>query len=213
MTRGFLYEVFIKLFVIIDPFAVLPMFVMLTRNDTPANKRSTAFWACSIAAGVLVSFAFLGDKLFNMLGISDAALNIAGGGLLLLAAINMVVAKDSGFHSTTAGESKEAFKREDVSVFPLAIPLIAGPGALTTVVMLARQAEEINLLAQVQVILMLFLVLGITYALLRMGDRIMRFLGVIGTNVLTRVFGIILAALAVQIMINGFSGFIRHVWH
>jgi multiple antibiotic resistance protein len=210
MTSALLYQIFIKLIVVIDPFAVLPMFVMLTRNDTSVNKRKIALRACSIAACVLVVFAFLGDKLFNILGISQPAMNIAGGGLLLLAAIEMVVAKDSGFHSTTVGESKEALKREDVSVFPLAIPLIAGPGALATVVMLARQAEEINFLAQAQVIFLLFLVLGITYAVLRMGDRIMRLLGVIGTNVLTRVFGIILAALAVQIMLNGVRGFIQY---
>jgi len=211
MTSELLYQAFIKLFVIIDPFAVLPMFVMLTRNDTSINKRKTALKACSIAAVVLVLFAFLGDKLFDALGISQSALNIAGGGLLLLTAIEMVVAKDSGLHSTTEGENKEALKREDVSVFPLAIPLIAGPGALTTVVMLTRQAEEISIVAQLQVIVILFFVLGITYAVLRMGDRLMRLLGVIGTNVLTRVFGIILAALAVQIMINGINGFIQHL--
>ncbi|MEI8295278.1 MAG: MarC family protein [Alphaproteobacteria bacterium] len=211
MPNELLYQIFIKLFVVIDPFAVLPMFIMLTRNDTPVGKRNTALKACSIAAGVLVVFAVLGDKLFHMLGISQPALNIAGGGLLLLAAIEMVVAKDSGFHSTTADESKEAFKRDDISVFPLAIPLIAGPGALTTVVMVAHQAEEINIFAQAQVIFVLFLVLGITYAVLYMGDSVMRLLGVTGTNVLTRVFGIILAALAVQIMINGVSGFIQHL--
>lgn len=211
MASELLYQAFIKLFVVIDPFAVLPMFVMLTRNDTSAHRRNTAFRACSIAAVVLVLFAFLGDKLFDALGISQSALNIAGGGLLLLTAIEMVVAKDSGLHSTTEGENKEALKREDVSVFPLAIPLIAGPGALTTVVMLTRQAEEISLFAQLQVIVILFFVLGITYTVLRTGDRLMRRLGVIGTNVLTRVFGIILAALAVQIMINGVNHFIHHL--
>lgn len=204
MTFQFIQQVFIKLFVVIDPFSVVPMFVMLTRNEPWITRKYTAIKACMIATCVLVLFAFLGDKLFKWLSVSESAFNIAGGGLLLLAAAEMVLAKHSGLHATTVDENKEALTRDDISVFPLAFPLIAGPGALTTVVMVMRQAEKVGFMAQVNVAVIVCFVLLLTYVTMRLGEYLMAFLGVIGTNVLTRVFGIILAAMAVQIMINGF---------
>ncbi|WP_032112843.1 MarC family protein [Candidatus Paracaedibacter symbiosus] len=203
--EGFLWQAFVTLFVIIDPFAVLPMFIALTRNESIAHKRRTALKASVIATILLLIFAFSGDKLLDAMGISEPAFRIAGGFLLLLAAIEMVVAKSSGIRSTTGDEAAEAAHRDDISVFPLAIPLIAGPGALTSIVVLMRQAEEINFLAQLGVIIILIVVLLITYLSLLIGDRILKILGVTGTNVLTRVFGIILAALAVQNMLNGIT--------
>ena len=125
------------------------------------------------------------------------------GFLLLLAAIEMVVARASGIRTTTGDEDEEAAHRDDISVFPLAIPLIAGPGALTSVVVLMRQAEAMDLKASLGVVLILIAVLLITYLSLLISDRLMKLLGVTGTNVMTRVFGIILAALAVQNIING----------
>ncbi len=199
----FLWQAFVTLFVVIDPFAVVPMFVALTRNETTANKRHTAFKSTVIATILLLSFAFVGDKLLDALSISEPAFRIAGGFLLLLAAIEMVVARASGIRTTTGDEDEEAAHRDDISVFPLAIPLIAGPGALTSVVVLMRQAEAMGLKASLGVVLILMSVLLITYLSLLMSDRLMKLLGVTGTNVMTRVFGIILAALAVQNMING----------
>lgn len=206
MTK-FLWQAFITLIVIIDPFAVVPTFVGLTRNESAAYKRRTATRASIIATVVLLSFAFIGDTLLSLLGITEAAFRIAGGFLLLLAAIEMVVASTTGFRSTTGDEAEEAELRDDISVFPMAIPLIAGPGALTSIVALMREAEGMNdpLPAQLGVIGMLVLVLLITYISLRLGDQLMRLLGVTGTNVLTRVFGIILAALAVQSIIIGIT--------
>lgn len=202
--QEFLWQAFVTLFVIIDPFAVIPVFVALTLKSTLEQKRHTALKSSVIATILLLSFAFIGDSLLDAMDISEPAFRIAGGFLLLLAAIDMVVAKSSGgFHSTTKDEAEEATHRDDISVFPLAIPLIAGPGALTSVVVLMRQAEALNRTAEVGVVLILILILAITYASLLVGDRVMKLLGVTGTNVLTRVFGIILAALAVQNMING----------
>lgn len=201
----FLWQALVTLFVIIDPFAVVPMFVSLTRNDTIASKRKTASKSTFIAAILLLSFAFLGDKLLDAMSISEPAFRIAGGFLLLLAAIEMVVARASGIRTTTGDEAEEAAHRDDISVFPLAIPLIAGPGALTSIVVLMRQAEVMGRTAEVGVVLVLIGVLLFTYFSLLIGDRLMKILGVTGTNVLTRVFGIILAALAVQNMINGIT--------
>lgn len=211
--QGFLWQAFVTLFVIIDPFAVLPMFIALTRNDSIVQQRRTALKACIIATVLLLVFAFIGDKLLDAMGISEAAFRIAGGFLLLLAAIEMVVAKSSGIRSTTGDETAEAEHRDDISVFPLAIPLIAGPGGLTSIVVLMRQAEQISSLAQIGVIIILIVVLLITYLSLLMSGRILKILGVTGTNVLTRVFGIILAALAVQNIINGISIVVRGFLH
>ncbi len=211
--QEFLWQAFVTLFVIIDPFAVVPVFVLLTQKSSPAQKRQIALKSSIIAAILLLGFAFVGDSLLDAMDISEPAFRIAGGFLLLLAAVEMVVAKSGGFHSTTDDENKEAAHRDDISVFPLAIPLIAGPGALTSVVVLMRQAENMNRTAEVGVLLILVLILAITYASLLVGDRIMKLLGVTGTNVLTRVFGIILAALAVQNMINGLKMVIVSVIH
>jgi multiple antibiotic resistance protein len=213
MTTQFLWQSFVTLLVIIDPFAVVPMFVSLTRNETTAYKRRTALKATVIATVLLLIFAFVGDKLLDAMSISEPAFRIAGGFLLLLAAIEMVVAKPSGIRSTTGDETEEAIHRDDISVFPLAIPLIAGPGALTSVVVLMRQAEQISFMTSAGVIGLLILVLLITYVSLLVGDRLMNILGVTGTNVLTRVFGIILAALATQSMINGIILVIKGIIH
>jgi multiple antibiotic resistance protein len=201
----FLWQAFVTLLVIIDPVAVVPMFVALTRNEPTSYKHRTALKATIIATVLLLTFAFMGDKLLDAMSISEPAFRIAGGFLLLLAAIEMVVVRQSGIRSTTGDETAEAVHREDISVFPLAIPLIAGPGALTSIVVLMRQAETINTTASLGVLIILIIVLCITYLSLLVGERLLKILGVTGTNVLTRVFGIILAALAVQNMINGFK--------
>jgi multiple antibiotic resistance protein len=205
--QEFLWQAFVTLFVIIDPFAVVPVFVGLTRKNSLEEKRKIALKSSIIATILLLGFAFIGDSLLDAMNISEPAFRIAGGFLLLLAAIEMVVARGSGggFHAPTQDETKEAIKKEDISVFPIAIPLIAGPGALTSIVVLMRQAETLSTTAQVGVLLILLIILLITYASLLVGDRILSLLGVTGTNVLTRVFGIILAALAVQNMLTGFT--------
>ena len=155
----------------------------------------------------------IGDKLLDAINITEPAFRIAGGFLLLLAAIEMVVAKNTGFRSPTGDETKEAIERDDISVFPLAIPLIAGPGAITSTVVLMRQAEAMSYLAQAGVVALAILVIYITYLALKQGDLIMKLLGVTGTNVLTRVFGIILAALAVENILTGLTIFIKSALH
>lgn len=211
--QGFLWQAFVTLFVIIDPIAVLPMFIALTRNESIVHKRRTALKASVIATILLLTFAFIGDKLLDAMGISEPAFRIAGGFLLLLAAIEMVIAKTSGIRSTTGDEAAEAAHRDDISVFPLAIPLIAGPGGMTSIVVLMRQAEGINFLAELGVIIILIVVLLITYLSLLLSDRIVKILGVTGTNVLTRVFGIILAALAIQNIITGITSVVKNLIH
>ena len=197
-----LITIFIKLMVVIDPFAVLPIFIGLTGSYTLAQKRNIAFKATLIGTILLFVFAVLGDLFLDTLGISVPSFRIAGGILLLIAAIDMVVARHSGITSTTPTEDEEAAHRQSITVFPLAIPLIAGPGAMTTVTILMREADTQPYL-QAGILAILFAVLVITYVMLYMAPSLNKILGVTGTNVITRVFGIILAAFAVQLILDG----------
>lgn len=203
-----LLESFTLFFTIIDPIGILPIFIALTYGQPLEQKKAVAFKATVIATVIFIIFAVVGDMLLTALRISESAFRIAGGVLLLLTAIDMVLARHTGLSSTTKDEEKEADQRQDISVFPLAVPLIAGPGGLVAVTIQMREAEG-ALLTQFGVIGMLVLVLAITYILFYLATPIARFLGVTGANVLTRVLGIILSALAVQFIIDGIWGQIK----
>ncbi len=205
----FLWQTFVTLLVIIDPFMVVPVFMGLTRNDSSKLREKTAKKACVIAMILLVFFAIAGDKLLDMMGISQPAFRIAGGFLLLLAGIEMVMAKSTGSRTPTNDEEKEAIDSDDISVFPLAIPLIAGPGAMTSIVVLMREAEGMHFTAGIGVILIAIFVLVLTYIAMRLGERLMKVMGVTGMNVLTRVFGVIVAALATQHIVYGVTAVVK----
>ena len=199
----FLSQAFVTLLVIIDPFMIVPVFLSLTSSDTTIQRAKTAKKACIIGAILLIFFAVAGHKLLATLGISQAAFSIAGGFLLFLAGIEMVMAKATGLRTPNDDEEREANFSHDISVFPLAIPLIAGPGAMTSILVLMHKAERINYLASISVVLLAMLVLLITYFTMRLGERLMSILGVTGMNVLTRVFGVIVAAMATEYIIHG----------
>ncbi|MHB1587334.1 MAG: MarC family protein [Acidiferrobacteraceae bacterium] len=201
---------FVTLFVVIDPIGLAPMFAALTAGATQEYKRAMAIKGVVIAALILLLFALLGDALLHLLGIELAAFRVAGGILLLLLAIDMLFARHSGLRSTTQRETREAEQRDDISVFPLAIPLIAGPGAFTTLLLALRSVHE-RLLESLAALGVLAAVLAITLAALLMSARIMRFIGETGANVVSRVLGVLLSALAVQFIMDGLqSGFLRH---
>ncbi len=188
---------------------VVPVFIGLTHKDSHEQREKTAKKTCIIAIILLVFFAVAGDYLLDMMGISQPAFRIAGGFLLLLAGIEMVRAKSTGSRTPTDDEEKEATDRDDISVFPLAIPLIAGPGAMTSIVVLMREAEPHGFTAELGVMLIAIFVLLLTYIAMRMGERLMRLLGVTGMNVLTRVFGVIVAALATQHIVHGVTAVVK----
>lgn len=192
----------IALFVTIDPIGVGPVFAALTRDNDARQKRRLAIRGTLIAAAILFTFAFVGDVLLEALGIGFPAFRIAGGILLLLVAVDMVLARPSGASSATPGEVEEATHRADISVFPLAIPLIAGPGAMTSVLLYMRSVRG-DPAAQAAVLAVLAGVLAITLVVLLFAARVSRVLGVTGTNVISRVLGILLAALACQFIIDG----------
>ncbi len=193
---------FTTFFATVGPVDVAAMFAAITAGATSSARRSMAFRGTLIAAVILLVFAFFGKFLLWSLGISLPALRIAGGILLLLIGIDMVFARPSGGVSTTEAEAQEARGKADIAVFPLATPLIAGPGAISaTILLMANTQGDYSL--QVAVLLSLAAVLLITLATLLVAGQIHRLLGVTGLHVVSRIFGILLSALAVQFVIDG----------
>lgn len=196
-----LLNAFVVLFIVIDPVGLAPMFIALTPGTSPGYQRKMAFRGTALASIMLLVFYFVGDILLSSLGIGIPAFRIAGGALLFFLAIDMVFARQSGLRSTTTREQREAEGKQDISVFPLAFPLIAGPGALTTVLLMSSSARGAWVFGGTLAVLMI--VLGLTLVSLLYAARILQFLGETGTNVISRLFGLILAALAVQYMLDG----------
>lgn len=193
---------FVMLFVTIAPIELAPVFLGLAGRKTTVARRRIAVKATLIAGGILFAFAFGGQAVLSALGISFAAFRIAGGILMLLLAIDLLLAHKFGMADITPEEEQEASHEQDVSVFPLAIPLIAGPGAMTAVVLLMDRAGP-SLLGQGIVLAMLGLVLLIGLIAMLTANTLARVLGVTGINVLTRLSGLLLAALAVQFVLDG----------
>ena len=200
--REALLHAFVTLFVVIDPIGQIGAFVALTRAYSDEERRTTAMRGVFIAAVVLFAFAFLGEALLRALGITLSALKIAGGVLLFLLAIDMIFALETGIRTTTTKELAEAEQRRDISVFPLAIPLIAGPGALTSVALLVGRHEGDPWMFGA-ILILLAAVLALNLVCLLLATPILGLLGRTGANVIGRVLGIVLAALAVQFVLNG----------
>lgn len=194
---------FVTLFVIIDPIGCAAIFATLMRGAPDEQRRRVALRGTMIAGLLLLVFAFGGEWILDALGISLPAFRIAGGILLFLLATDMVFARPSGIRSPTPPEQQEAAHRDDISVFPLAFPLLAGPGALTSIVLLIGKAGSV--LGAAGVILSLAAVMALTAAALLAATRVTRLLGVTGANVVSRILGIVLAALAAQLVLDGLS--------
>src|SRR3954466_3425184 len=192
----------VTLAVIIDPIGTAAIFAALSQHTPPAARRAMALRGTAITAGICVAFAFGGEALLRAMGVSLAAFQAAGGALLFLLATDMVFAHASGLRQPTRAEADEAQRSVDISVFPLAIPLIAGPGALTSLVLLMRQADG-AIEAQALVLLALAAVMGLTCTALLGAGRLLRLLGVTGAHVVSRVLGVVLAALAAELLLSG----------
>jgi len=196
-----LVNAFILLFVVIDPIGVASLFCAITRDYARQAARAAAVRGVAVAFVIVLAFALGGSALLRYLGVSMPAFTVAGGILLFLLAVDMVLVRQSGLRTATASEQEEAGHRADISVFPLAIPMIAGPGTLTTVLLLTGDRGWSR--QTLDVIVPVVLVLGITLAMLLAARLIQRLLGETGVNVVVRLFGILLAALAVQYVSNG----------
>jgi len=199
-----LVKFFVVFFVVVDPISLIPLFAGLTQGASARYKKKMAGKSAAIALAICVLFSLVGARFLDIMGISLSSFRIAGGTLLFLIALDMVFARPSGTRSTSS-EQEETKKREDISVFPLAFPFIAGPGALATILLSAGEVGGpsllfAGLLADVGV------VLAVCWVLMLATPRLMKVLGVTGANVVSRLSGVILAALAVQFIVDGIRG-------
>ena len=195
---------FTTFFATVGPLDVAAMFTALTPHNSSAERRSMALRGCLISAAILVCFALIGEGLLTTLGISLAALKVAGGILLLLIGIDMVFARTSGGTSTTSEEASEALTKKDISVFPLATPLIAGPGTMGAAILLMANAKG-DIATETIIIAALLAVILLTLLLLLLANQVQKLFGVTGMHVISRVFGVLLSALAVQFMFDGIA--------
>jgi multiple antibiotic resistance protein len=194
----------VTLLVVVDPPGVVPIFVALTREETPARRRAIMTRAVLIAFGVALFFLVAGRAVLSYLGVTVHAFSISGGILLFATAMPMLFGQRGGLQSPERRERGSV--GQDISVFPLAIPMLSGPGLIATILLLTSQAAgDLRRLAAVAAaITLVFLV---TFIFLYFGARLIGRLGEGGVHIATRVMGIVLAALAVQYVLNGVAGY------
>ncbi|WP_116084159.1 MarC family protein [Tropicimonas sp. IMCC34011] len=204
----FFISAFVTLFVVIDPIGMAPVFVALTQGQSAARRRAIAVRACVLAFLILALFGVAGEAVLGFVGITMPAFRIAGGLLLFLTALEMLFERRTKRRASSAEEAtEEAFdeaEEPDPSVFPLAVPLIAGPGAIASMILLTGRAPgSIDVIGiHVVMALVICLVLG----MFLISGAIERGLGVTGVSVVTRVLGMLLAALSVQFVLDGLAG-------
>ena len=192
---------FATLFATISPIDVAAIYAAITVGSSIAQKRRMAVRGVLIASIVLGLFAAMGNWLLTMLGISLAALRTAGGIMLLLMGLDMVFARGTA-NTTTDEEDEEAIRKHDVSVFPLALPLLAGPGSMSALIILMAQSQG-DVLQQAVIYAVLAVVMLIALGCLLLSSHLNRVLGVTGMQTITRVMGVLLCALAVQFVFDG----------
>lgn len=198
MDPAFYITAFATLFVIIDPIGLAPLFAALTQGMETRARRAIAIRSCVVAFGILLLFGIAGEALLGFVGISMAAFRIAGGALLFLTALDML------FERRQERRDGQAEQRPDPSVFPLAVPLIAGPGSIATMILLAGEtAGDPAMTAGIFGVM--GAVIAITFLLFLAGGLIERGLGRTGINIVTRLLGMLLAALAVQFILTGLA--------
>jgi multiple antibiotic resistance protein len=188
-----------SLFVIVDPFATVPAFLAMTPTDTPSQRIRMARLACCVMAGVLIVFAVAGKFIFRFLGITMPAFQIAASIVLLLVALDMLRAQRSRVQETSE-ETAAGMVKTDIAVAPLAIPMLAGPGAISTAILLHNQA--IGFPQQAALFFCILAVSLASYIILRISATGARWMSPIAMNITVRIMGLLLAAVAVQFMLN-----------
>jgi multiple antibiotic resistance protein len=187
-------------FFVVDPIGVVPIFLAMTANDPPEKVRGMALRACVTGAALLTFFALFGGVIFKMFGVTLGAFRVAGGLLLLITALDMLNARPARTR-TSPTEALEGAQKDDVAIVPLAIPLLAGPGAIATVMVL--MARGTGILSAFPVLLSVVLTFAASYVILRGATLVQKVLRQTGVAILERVMGLILAAIAVQFIAEG----------
>ncbi len=205
MSYELFISAFVSLFVVVDPFGTAAVFTVLARAMSVAEKRRIAFKAVCIAVTIMLIFSVVGRTLLDYMHISLPAFRVAGGLLLFVTAFRMIM----GFHDEDQINSeKSAYKdRSSIAVFPLAIPLLAGPGVMTAVIMFSTTAH--GLIAHVQVTAAILLVQALALISLLGASHLSKFFGSTGNSIIARIMGILLAAMAVQFMADGVTELFR----
>jgi multiple antibiotic resistance protein len=193
-----------SIFFLVDPFAVIPMFLVITEG-VPQRERRLIARRASLTAGILLStFAVAGSLIFKAFGITLPAFKIAGGIILLQVGLDMLQARQSGTRSTPE-ETREGAAKEDASIIPLGMPMLAGPGAISTVMVLIGGSHEVW--QHVVIYATIILTAAASYMVLAGADRVRRYMGETGIRILMRLMGLLLVALAVQFVANGLIDF------
>jgi multiple antibiotic resistance protein len=200
---SYLFDCFVSVFVIVDPFACVPVYLALTDRFGSSQRADISRKAVLSASVILMTFALTGMLIFKVFGITLPAFRIAGGILLLTMGLQQMGAD---VHRMKSEEQAESLGRDDVSVFPLAMPLLAGPGAISTVVLLGSKAH--TFLQTFLLVVSVVAAMAVVFMVLRSAQYLFRLLGQTGLNLLTRVMGIILTAIAVQYVITGIGAVI-----
>jgi multiple antibiotic resistance protein len=200
---SFFIYAFTSIFVIVNPISGVMAFVSMTSQLSHADKIYVAKRSVLVACVIAIIFSVLGDIILNLFMITVDSLRVAGGILLFLVAIDMLFARTTR-ESITSEELKDAAQRENISIFPIAMPLLTGPGAITTIIVLIRTAENLNLkLAVIGAILLTFI---ITFLIFRFSDYFNKVVGRTGMLVMTRLMGLFLGAIAVDFIFTGIKG-------
>jgi multiple antibiotic resistance protein len=196
---------FVMLFVVIDPIGLGPMFVALTQGATASERRRIGLTGVLVGAAILTVFGLAGDSALKFIGISMPAFRISGGLLLFLIAVEMVFEKRTQRREEKTG-AEEQVAAADPSVFPLATPLVAGPAAIATMILLVGEQQG-DLAGQAMIFGVLYGLLLLVFVMFLLGGVIERALGRTGVLVVTRLFGMLLAALSVQFVLDGLSDY------
>jgi multiple antibiotic resistance protein len=199
MDFAYILSIFVGIIAIVNPFGNISFFTSLTHGFTPEEKKQVISKAIFAATITLIVFGLLGSYIFTLFSITIPAFRIAGGLLLFRVAFSMLYGSTPGTKATTE-EKEESLEREMVGVIPMAIPMLAGPGAISTVMLYVSHGDLIELSI---VILSIFVTMFITYFLLRNADKIFNRIGRVGSLAISRIMGLILAAVAVQFLVNG----------
>ena len=194
------FKIFIALIALVNPLGVLPMFISLTQDFTPAQKQRAIRTAAFTVVAVISTCALLGEQIIKFFGISTASLQVAGGLLILLMSLSMLNAQPSGA-KTTAEERDEAEHKDTIGVVPLGIPLLTGPGAMSTVIVLAGKSNHVSDYAPL--IGSGVVIAALVWLTLQMAQPIARFMGRTGINIATRIMGLLVAAVAVEFIVEG----------